>query len=77
MEKEIFRQLFENQIAIMGAVGVNDHVSDATQDRLAKRRHETRELMKSSALCLHDWDQGFSMNGPTRTCKLCGKWERD
>ncbi len=27
--------------------------------------------------CVHDWANGYSMNGPTRTCKLCGKFERD
>lgn len=28
-------------------------------------------------VCSHDWEDGFSMNGPTRTCKRCDKFERD
>lgn len=27
--------------------------------------------------CHHAWEQGYSMNGPTRTCTKCGKFERD
>ncbi len=27
--------------------------------------------------CDHDWEDGFSMNGPTKTCRKCGKFMRD
>lgn len=74
-EKEITRQLFNNQLAIMDVLAVIGGAAAALP--LVQHIHATHDLMKSSALCLHDWEDGFSMNGPTRTCKLCGKWERD
>lgn len=34
-------------------------------------------LIIETTECQHTWEEGFSMNGPTRTCKKCGKFERD
>jgi hypothetical protein len=76
MDKEITRQLFENQIAIMTAA-LASGLPTGVNEKLHKAREETQALMLTSTLCLHDWESGFSMNGPTRTCKRCGKWERD
>jgi len=74
-DKAITRQLFTNQMAIMDALAsLGAPVEGCGLQACAEA---TAELMKSSALCEHDWDFGYSMNGPTRTCKLCGTWGRD
>lgn len=78
-ELDATRLILRNQQAIMGYLmsglpNVNDSVEEATEMQLAA----TRAALSGSYLCEHDWDNsGFSMNGPTRTCKKCGKWERD
>ncbi|QIG67882.1 hypothetical protein EVC29_082 [Rhizobium phage RHph_Y52] len=36
-----------------------------------------RVVVKAVVDCRHEWSEGFSMNGPTRTCIKCGKFERD
>lgn len=28
-------------------------------------------------VCSHDWEDGYSMNGPTKTCRKCGLFMRD
>jgi hypothetical protein len=40
-------------------------------------RHNVLMQRRKPPGCDHDWEDGFSMNGPTRTCRKCGKWERD
>ncbi|QIG67407.1 hypothetical protein EVB39_078 [Rhizobium phage RHph_TM3_3_9] len=35
-----------------------------------------RIVYKSSA-CNHDWESGWGVGAPTRTCKKCGKFEND
>lgn len=34
-------------------------------------------IVFKSAECRHDWESGWGMGAPTRTCKKCGKFERD
>lgn len=38
----------------------------------AKMRRKMTEIT-----CPHDWQEGFNMMGPTRSCLRCGKWEQD
>lgn len=35
-----------------------------------------RIVLKCSE-CRHDWESGWGMGAPTRTCKKCGKFEND
>lgn len=35
-----------------------------------------RIVLKRSE-CRHDWESGWGMGAPTRTCKKCGKFEND
>ena len=76
MNRLIYRQLLTNQLVIMDALALMG-INPAAVGSMIPNIHSTHEPLASSDLCEHEWEDGYSMNGPTKTCRKCGKFERD
>lgn len=71
------RTILENQYAIMTALQTMAELTPQRAELLATQKNKTQEAAASSFLCDHEWEDGYSMNGPTKTCRKCRKFMRD
>jgi hypothetical protein len=46
-------------------------------DNKTWKRTDGFRIVLKCAECRHDWESGWGMGAPTRTCKKCGKFEND